>query len=116
MEVVRIIKKLYDGVENGFYKTGIDLEHESKIVSFVYSDLVYLSNLKNEMNESDFEIVLSTIQGVLKKPFNTYVSKNDMTLSYFQTNYALYLISYTESQPGRYIVFLEGLIYKFQRI
>jgi|GEM_PF-3498912 len=112
MRIERIQKEVYDGDSEGFYKKGISFNAGCKYYNVRYSELNLFKDLKSNFSEQEFNEILSGISGKKKHPFESYVSQEGSTLSYFHDKTDLVLVSYREHQPGRYKVYLEGRIEK----
>ncbi|PIF46496.1 hypothetical protein CLU96_3534 [Chryseobacterium sp. 52] len=106
IEIIR--QKLFDGDEETGLKQVFDIENQKfKLIDFYNSPL---RELKKEIGDKSFNTLMK------ESPFNLvnscierYVSADGLEIHYLKRNEAIYLFSYGEYQPGRYLLFLEGI-------
>ncbi|WP_223605568.1 hypothetical protein [Chryseobacterium sp. OSA05B] len=109
MENIEMIRrKLFDGDEEKALKHVFAIENQTfKLMDFYNHPLRELKkeirdqSLNTLMKESKFNPVDSFIE--------KYVSEDGLEIHYVKRNEAIYLFSYGEYQPGRYLLFLEGI-------
>lgn len=69
-----------------------------------------LRDLKKEIDDESFETIVRESEFTVRNSFiEKYVSEEGQKIHYLKNNDLLYLFSYGEYQPGRYMLFLEDL-------
>lgn len=111
MENIEMIRrKLFDGDEEKALKHVFAIENQTfKLMDFYHHPL---RELKKEIGERSFntmmkESTFSLVNSLVEK----YLSEEGLEIHYVKKNEAIYLFSYGEYQPGRYLLFLEGTCY-----
>lgn len=107
MEKLKIERqKLFDGLEDEFYSKKFCIEiNESKIEFIVFEitpNKLYKSDFKNKLDLIDSEFILN-------KEENIYKNIDNLPLYYLIKDNYFILFALGEYQPGRYMLFLEGV-------
>ncbi|MFZ4929417.1 hypothetical protein [Chryseobacterium sp. Mn2064] len=101
-------QKLFDGEEEQSLPTVFEIENQRISLTDFYNNP--LRNLKKEIDGESFEsIVEGSNFSVNNRFIERYTSENGLEIYYFKSNNTIYLFSYGEYQPGRYLLFLEGI-------
>ncbi|KMQ64627.1 hypothetical protein ACM46_10275 [Chryseobacterium angstadtii] len=106
IEMIR--RKLFDGDEEKALKHVFVIENQAfKLMDFYNYPL---RELKKEIGERIFNIIMKESTFSLVNSFvEKYLSEDGLEIHYVKRNEAIYLFSYGEYQPGRYLLFLEGI-------
>lgn len=101
-------QKLFDGDEEKALKEIFEIENKKiKLIDFYNSPL---RELKKEITEENFNLIIKESQLVLKNSFiETYISEEGLEVNYLKVNDVIYVFSFGEYQPARYMIFLEGI-------
>lgn len=106
IEITR--QKLFDGDEEKCLQEVFEIENQKiKLIDFYNNPL---RDLKKEIDEESFDIIVKedkfhVIAGFIEK----YTSEEGLEIHYLKKNDSIYLFSYGEYQPARYMLFLEGI-------
>lgn len=106
IEITR--QKLFDGDEEKCLQEVFEIENQKiKLIDFYNNPL---RDLKKEIDEESFDIIVKedkfhVIAGFIEK----YTSEEGLEIHYLKNNDSIYLFSYGEYQPARYMLFLEGI-------
>jgi hypothetical protein len=69
-----------------------------------------LRDLKKEVDAESFDKIVGESKFTVRNSFiEKYVSEEGLEIHYLKNNDTIYLFSYGEYQPGRYILFLESI-------
>lgn len=112
IEKIELIKqKLFDGDEEECLKEVFEIENQKiKLIDFYNNPL---RGLKKEIGAKSFNTLIKESKFSLINSFiEKYVSEDGLEINYLTKNEAIYLFSYGEYQPGRYMLFLEGICLK----
>lgn len=103
-------QKLFDGDEGECLQKVFQIDdHKITLADFYNSPL---RALKNEIDAESFDKVIEESKFNLNNSYNEiYKSEEGLEIHYLIKNEMIYLLSYGEYQPGRYMLFLEGLWY-----
>jgi hypothetical protein len=101
-------QKLFDGDEQECLKEIFEIENQKiKLIDFYNSPL---RDLKKEIDDESFETIVRESKFNVRNSFiEKYVSEEGLEVHYLKKNDMIYLFSYGEFQPGRYMLFLEGI-------
>ena len=101
-------QKLFDGDEQECLKKIFEIENQKiKLIDFYNSPL---RDLKKEIDGESFDTIVRESKLNVKNTFiEKYVSEEGLEIHYLKKDDILYLFSYGEFQPGRYILFFEGI-------
>lgn len=101
-------QKLFDGNEEKCLKEDFEIKNQKiKLIDLYNSPL---TALKNEIDNTRFDIIVKESQFNLIKSFTEkYISADGLEIYYLKNNDMIFLFSYGEYQPGRYMLFLEGV-------
>lgn len=101
-------QKLFDGDEQECLKEIFEIENQKiKLIDFYNSPL---RDLKKEIDGESFDTIVRENGFNIRNSFiEKYVSEEGLEVHYLKKNDVIYLFSYGEFQPGRYMVFLEGI-------
>lgn len=101
-------QKLFDGDEEQCLKEIFEIENQKiKLIDFYNSPL---RDLKKETDDESVETIIRESEVTVKNIFiENYVSEEGLEIHYLKKNDVIYLFSYGEFQPGRYMLFLEGI-------
>ncbi|MGH1517943.1 hypothetical protein [Chryseobacterium sp. JK1] len=100
-------QKLFDGEEECL-PTIFEIENQRISLAEFYNNP--LRNLKKEIDGESFESMVEGSKFSLSNRFiEKYTSENGLEVYYFKSDDMIYLFSYGEYQPGRYLLFLEGI-------
>lgn len=111
MENIEMIRrKLFDGDEEKALKHVFAIENQTfKLMDFYNHPL---RELKKEIGERSFNTIIKESTFSLVNSFiEKYLSEEGLEMHYVKKNENIYLFSYGEYQPGRYMLFLEGICY-----
>lgn len=105
-EIIR--QKLFDGDEQECLKEIFEIENQKiKLIDFYNSPL---RDLKKEIDDESFETIVRESEFNVRNSFiEKYRSEEGLEIHYLKKDNIIYLFSYGEFQPGRYIVFFEGI-------
>ncbi|PQA90906.1 hypothetical protein B0A69_19425 [Chryseobacterium shigense] len=108
IEMIR--RKLFDGDEEKAVRHVFAIENQTfKLIDFYNNPL---RGLKKEIGERSFNIIMKESTFSLVNSFvEKYLSEDGLEIHYVKKNEAIYLFSYGEYQPGRYLLYLEGICY-----
>ena len=106
-------QKLFDGDEQECLKEIFEIEnHKIRLINFCNNPL---RDLKKELADEIFETIVIENNFNVKNSFmEKYRSEEELEVHYLKKDGRLYLFSYGEFQPGRYMLFLES-IYHYNR-
>lgn len=101
-------QKLFDGDEAKGLKEIFEIGNQR--ISFIDFYNSPLRELKKEMDKESFDRMIeesgfNPMNGFLEK----YLSEDGLEINYLKKNDIIYLFSYGEYQPGRYMLFLESM-------
>ena len=101
-------QKLFDGDEQECLKEIFEIENQKiKLIDFYNSSL---RDLKKEIDGEGFHTIVRESEFDVRNGFiEKYVSEEGLEIHYFKKNDIIYLFSYGEFQPERYILFFEGI-------
>ena len=101
-------QKLFDGDEERCLKEIFEIENQKiKLIDFYNSPL---RDLKKEIDDESFETIIIESKFKVKNSFiEKYVSEEGLEILYLKNNDLIFLFSYGEYQPGRYILYLESI-------
>lgn len=101
-------QKLFDGDEERCLKEIFEIENQKiKLIDFYNSPL---RDLKKEIDDEGFDAIVRESGFNVRNSFiEKYISAEGLEIHYLKKNDMIYLFSYGEYQPGRYILFLEGI-------
>ncbi|MDR6464721.1 hypothetical protein [Chryseobacterium sediminis] len=101
-------QKLFDGDEQECLKEIFEIENQKiKLIDFYNSPL---RDLKKEIDGESFDTIVRESEFNVRSSFiEKYLSKEGLEIHYLKKNDMIYLFSYGEFQPGRYILFFEGI-------
>ncbi|WP_426482343.1 hypothetical protein [Chryseobacterium sp. R2ACT005] len=101
-------QKLFDGDEQECLKEIFEIENQKiKWIDFYNSPL---RDLKKEIDGESFDTIVRENGFNIRNSFiEKYVSEEGLEIHYLKKNEMIYLFSYGEFQPGRYMLFLEGI-------
>ena len=106
IEIIR--QKLFDGEEEQCLNEVFEIENQRISLADFYNKP--LKELKKEIDHESFDIVIEVSKfSLVNSFFEKYSSEDGLEISYLKSNDTLYLFSYGEYQPGRYMLFLEGI-------
>ncbi|MEJ5102684.1 hypothetical protein [Chryseobacterium sp. MYb328] len=101
-------QKLFDGEEEKALQKVFDIDYKKTSIKDFYNNP--LRALKKEIDEESFDKVIEESKFTFINNYNeTYLSEEGLEVYYLIRNELIYLFSYGEYQPGRYMLFLEGL-------
>lgn len=103
-----IRQKLFDGDKERCLKEIFEIENQKiKLIDFYNSPL---RDLKKEIDDKSFETIIIESKFKVKNSFiEKYVSEEGLEILYLKNNDLIFLFSYGEYQPGRYILYLESI-------
>jgi hypothetical protein len=105
-------EKLFDGFESDIIQQTFEIVSTNKKVNIKISDFIdnSLENLFNYINESDLNQIVSDLK-LNKVDFfiPKYKSVDNLDVYFCIKEDAIFLFSYGEIQPMRYVMFLEGI-------
>lgn len=106
IEMIR--RKLFDGEEEKALKHIFAIENQTfKLMDFYNHPL---RELKKEIGERSLNTIIKESTFTLVNSFvEKYLSEEGLEIHYVKKNEDIYLFSYGECQPGRYLLFLEGI-------
>ncbi|MBB6330974.1 hypothetical protein HNP24_001924 [Chryseobacterium sediminis] len=101
-------QKLFDGDEQERLKEIFEIENQNiKLINFYNNPL---RDLKKEIDGESFDTIVRENGFNVKNSFiEKYVSEEGLEIHYLKKDDLIYLFSYGEFQPGRYMLFLEGI-------
>ncbi|ANF52008.1 hypothetical protein A0O34_16470 [Chryseobacterium glaciei] len=101
-------QKLFEGDEEKCLKEVFEIENQDiKLIDFYNNPL---RDLKKEIDNESFDTIVKENEFTERKSFiEKYLSEEGLEIHYLKKNDAIYLFSYGEYQPGRYMLFLEGI-------
>ncbi|ASK30613.1 hypothetical protein CEY12_11040 [Chryseobacterium sp. T16E-39] len=105
-------EKLFDGQDSDMLKFSFPLNDKGmKVSSFLNNSLRNLVSDKGTAQE-DFEKLIQ-VEDFEKKGslIQNYYSKENLEIYYFIDNGQVYLFSFGEFQPARYMIYIEGAWY-----
>lgn len=103
-------QELFDGEKEEALQKVFDIDYKETSITDFYNNP--LRALKKEIDDESFDKVIEESKFTLINSYNeTYVSEEGLEVYYLVRNELIYLFSYGEYQPGRYMLFLEGLWY-----
>jgi hypothetical protein len=105
---------MYDGLQDAFYNSLFEAALGENRIGFKISDFKNIYSLKAEINPDFFAEIIKSIKAKRNEPFESYVGTKGLAVEYLiQKNddekEFLIVVSTGESQPGRYMIFLEGV-------
>ena len=103
-----IRQKLFDGDEQKCLKEIFEIENQKiKLIDFYNSPL---RDLKKEIDDESFDTIIRESEFNVRNSFiEKYVFEERLEIYYLKKDDIIYLFSYGEFQPGRYILFFEGI-------
>ncbi|MCS3531280.1 hypothetical protein [Chryseobacterium sp. JUb7] len=107
-KIESIQKKLFDGNEEQCLSEVFEIGTQKiKLIDFYNSPL---RELKKEIDEESFNTLIqeNKFNRINNSFVEKYTSENELEIHYLENNDLIYLFSYGEYQPGRYMLFLEG--------
>lgn len=103
-------QKLFDGDEGECLQKVFQVDDQKISLTDFYNNP--LRALKKEIDAESFDKVIEESKFNLINNYNEiYTSEEGLEVHYLIKNEMIYLFSYGEYQPGRYMLFLEGLWY-----
>ncbi|OCA74496.1 hypothetical protein [Chryseobacterium arthrosphaerae] len=101
-------QKLFDGNEEKCLQEVFEIKNQKiKLIDLYNSPL---TALKNEIDNTRFDLIVKESQFNLVNSFTEkYISEDGLEINYLKNNDMIFLFSYGEYQPGRYMLFLEGV-------
>ncbi len=103
-------KLLYDGFEHGFYDDRFVI-HEMERYYFSARDLDDFKHLESRVSGGCFEQLREAFDIEEKALADIkHYKKENLGVGYFIKNGKLFLISDGEWQPGRYVIYFEGVV------
>ena len=103
-------QKLFDGDEEKCLKEVFEIKNQIITLADFYNNP--LRALQKSIDDETFYAIIKEGNFNLINTFNEkYVSEEGLEINFFYNNGAIYLFSYGEYQPGRYILYLEGIWY-----
>lgn len=111
MENIEIIKqKLFDGDEAAGVKEVFEIGNQKFKFSDFYDNP--LRELKKEIGDRSFGAIIKECKfNFINSFIEKYTSEKGLEIYYLKKNDAFYLFSCGEYQPGRHMMFLEGVCY-----
>lgn len=105
-----IRQKLFDGDEQECLKEIFEIENQKiRLIDFYNSPL---RDLKKELAGEIFNTTTKENEFKVKNSFiEKYTSEEGLEVHYLIKDDILYLFSYGEFQPGKYMLFLESIYY-----
>jgi len=102
-------KLIYDGLEAGFYGSHF-VDFDSKRFQFSLRDLKGFESLADVTSKAHFDQLREVFE-IDEKALGDakYYRKGNLEVEYLITDEILILISNGESQPGRYVIYLESI-------
>jgi len=103
-------QKLFDGDEHECLQQVFEIEDQKiKLIDFYNNPL---RALKEEIDSESFETIVKQNNFEINSGFiEKYTSEKGLEIHYLIINDMIYLFSYGEYQPARYILSLEGIWY-----
>lgn len=103
-------QKLFDGLEEKCLQEVFEIKNlKIKLTDFYNSPL---TALKKETNNTNFDTLIKESKFNLINSFTEkYISEDGLEIHYLKNNDMIFLFSYGEYQPGRYMLFLESIWY-----
>lgn len=103
-------QKLFDGDEEKCLKEVFEIKNRIITLTDFYNNP--LRALQKVIDDKSFYTIIKEGNFNLMNSFNEkYISEEGLEINYFYDNGMIFLFSYGEYQPGRYILFLEGVWY-----
>ncbi|BAP32485.1 uncharacterized protein CHSO_3448 [Chryseobacterium sp. StRB126] len=103
-------QKLFDGDEEKCLKEVFEIKNQIITLTDLYNNP--LRALQKSIDDETYYTVIKEGNFNLINSFNEkYLSEEGLEVYYLIRNELIYLFSYGEYQPGRYMLFLEGLWY-----
>ena len=101
-------QKLFDGDEQECLKEIFEIENQKiKLTDFYNSPL---RDLRKEIEGENFNTITRENEYNIRNSFiEKYISEEGLEIHYLKKDDIIYLFSYGEFQPGRYILFFEGI-------
>lgn len=109
-EITRM--KIFDGIEDGLENFHHEVSFNQNIFSFGIEDFYRypLKELRNEISISDFDtIILEDNYKIINKLIVNYKSDENLSVYYTQKDNYIFIFSFGEYQPARYMIFLESV-------
>lgn len=103
-------QKLFDGDEGECLQKVFNADDQKITVTDFYNSP--LRALKKEIDAESFDKVIEESKfNLINSHHEIYTSEEGLEVHYLIRNKLIYLFSYGEYQPGRYMLFLEGFWY-----
>ncbi|RKR11594.1 hypothetical protein C8C83_3334 [Flavobacterium sp. 90] len=105
-------EKLFDGFESDIIHQTFEIAYANKKIKFKVTDFIdnSLKDLLNYINESELNQILSDLNLSKVDSFiPKYKSVDNLDMYFCVKEDVLFLFSYGEMQPMRYVMFLEGI-------
>ncbi|MDR6919761.1 MULTISPECIES: hypothetical protein [Chryseobacterium] len=103
-------QKLFDGDEGECLQKVFNADDQKATVTDFYNSP--LRALKKEIDAESFDKVIEESKfNLINSHHEIYTSEEGLDVHYLIRNKLIYLFSYGEYQPGRYMLFLEGVWY-----
>ncbi len=103
-------QKLFDGDEGECLQKVFQVDDQKATLTDFYNNP--LRALKKEIDADSFEKVIEESKfNLINGNLEIYTSEERLAVHYLIRNEMIYLLSYGEYQPGRYMLFLEGVWY-----
>lgn len=105
-------EKIFDGIESEFLKKVFKQNIDGKIISFSARDFYNnpLRDLKNEISNNEFDMLISTEKFSKEKNFfENYKSQENLNVYYMVKEGKIFIISFGEFQPARFLIFIESI-------
>ena len=100
--------KLFDGIEDGLFDTDFQLNIEGKSVLFIVDDITPHKLIDCPVKEDVINKLLLESDGIS----NIVTKEQRLQVYYLNEDDLLIIFSMGEYQPGRYMLFLEGVFLK----
>lgn len=109
-EITRM--KIFDGIEDGLKNFHHEVLFNQNRYSFGIEDFYRhpLKELKNEISILDFDtIILDGNHKMINKFIISYKSNENLNIYYAKKDNYIFIFSFGEYQPARYMIFLESI-------
>lgn len=117
MELKKIANKqlIYDGLNDKFYDEHTFKLYNGEEIKFSILDFIRLENLEKSNDEKPLlNLILKNCETIYRYSPSIelfgYKGQEDLSVKYKMINKHIVVLSLGESQPGRYKIYLEGII------
>ncbi|WP_149244345.1 hypothetical protein [Dyadobacter sp. 32] len=115
-------KWLFDGIETNLKNVRFEIQvDQNKVIMFNSSDFCnYLGKdfefLREEMSDAIFYSIIQEFDFKLRNPpsLGYYKTEQHLSLEYFVREHYLFIFTFGEKQPSRFILVLEGILEMFE--